>query len=214
MIYLEETFNLVPASPEGLDVFVEFAQERLMPVCQRLELRLVAAWYSNVELFSKVTHVLEFDDIEALKAFRIKASQDLAWGEYAARLEELAPERHSRLLEPLETVPPKILHKAIARSQRKPLGVYSLAVLEVAPGKMAGFIAGLKDWVKTLPIIASWRPIAGKPNEVIDVWKGALLQSGYKPADDFSKQFFRQVREIAPREYLRTVYTLPYSQLR
>lgn len=213
MIYLEETFNIVLASPEGLDVFIEFVKESLIPICQRLELPLIAAWYSNVELFSQVTHILEFDDMEALKRFRIKTSQDFAWAEYLARLEELAPERRSRLLEPLESVPSEILHKAIIKSQKKPLGIYSLATLEVAPGKMSEFINALKDAAKAFPIIASWRPIAGSPNEVIDVWKGALLQSGYKPTDDFFKQFFRQVRKLAPKERLKTVFTLPYSQL-
>ena len=218
MIYLEETFNIVPASPEGLDIFVGFVQEKLIPIGQKLGLRLVAAWFCSVDLFSQVTHVMEFDDMEALKAFRIKASEEKAWGEYLARLEELAPERHSRLLEPLggesvPAVPPKVLHKAIKRSQRKPVGVYSLAVLEVAPGKMQDFISTLADVAKGLPIIASWHPVTGSPNEVIDVWKGALMQQNYKPVDDFMKQFFRQVRELAPKERLRTVYTLPYSQL-
>ena len=50
--------------------------------------------------------------MEALKAFRIKTSQDLTWGKYMACLEELAPERTSRLLEPLGPVQPKALNKA------------------------------------------------------------------------------------------------------
>lgn len=214
MIYLEETFNIVPASPEGLDIFVRFVQEKLMPVGQKLGLNLIAAWFSNADLFSQVTHITEFDDLEALKTFRIKASEEKAWGEYLAGLEELAPERHSRLLEPLESVPPKALHKAIKKSQRKPLDVYSLAVLEVAPGKMQDFISSLKDAAKGFPIIASWRPVTGSPNEVIDLWKGSITQQSYKPADDFMKEFFRQVRDLAPKERLRTVITLPYSQLR
>lgn len=213
MIYLEETFNIIPASPEGLDIFIEFIQEKLIPICEQLGLRLIAAWSCNIDRFSQVTHILEFDDLEALKAFRNKSSQNRKWGEYTAKLEELAPERHSRLLEPLESVPSKILHKTITKSQKKPSGAYSLAVLEVAPGKMQDFITTLKDAAKGFPIIASWRPIAGSPNEVIDLWKGALMQQNYKPVDDFMRQFFRQVRELAPKERLRTVYTLPYSQL-
>jgi hypothetical protein len=214
VIYLEETLKLTPASPESLDNFVEFAQERFVPVCPRLGARLVAAWFSHVELFAQVTQVLEFDDMEALEKFRSRASQDPAWGEYASRLEELAPDRRSRLLEPLGPVPPEILHQAIKESQQNPLGAYFLAVLEVAADNMATFMAGLKEGIKNYPIIASWRPVAFKRNQVIDVWKGPVPQSAYQPADDWSKQFFRNLRPIAPHEYLIPVFTLPYSPLR
>lgn len=216
MLYLEETLNLMPPSPETLDTFVELAQEQLVPVCQRLGSNLVLAWYSDVESFCQVTQILEFENLEALKAFRVKASQDRAWGEYAARLEELAPERRSRLLEPLGPYPPEILHEAAAESQQSPLGVYTLAILEVAPGKMAEFIEALTAGAKNRPtrIVASWRPIAGSPNEVIDVWKGGLRQSAYQPADEDRKQFFRRLRPRAPKERLIPVFTLPYSQLR
>ncbi|MBW2063280.1 MAG: NIPSNAP family protein [Deltaproteobacteria bacterium] len=214
MIYLEETLNLSPASPETLDTFVEFAQEQLMPLCERLGPRLMAAWYSDVELFCQVTQILEFDSLRTFDDFRAKAGQDRAWGEYEARLEELAPEQHSRLLEPLGPVPPEVLHEAMAQSQQSPLGAYSLAILEIVPGRMPDFIAGLNEGAKNLPIVASWRPIAGKHNEVIDLWKGALRQEGYQPADEFSREFFRGLRELAPRERLIPVYTLPYSRLR
>ena len=214
MIYLEETFNLMPASPETLDTFVELAQERLVPAWQRLGARLVAAWYSDVESFCQVTQVLEFDDLGALDAFRAKACQDAAWAECEARLEEMASERRSRLREPLGPVPPETLHETIAQSQESPLGAYSSAVLEVAPGKMPQFIAGLESSAKALPLVASWRNITGKQNEVMDIWKGALRQSGYQPADEGTRQFFRGLREVAPRERLVPVFPLPYSPLR
>ncbi len=214
MIYLEETLKLMPASPESLDNYVEFAGERLVPLCPRLGARLVAAWFSHTELFAQVTQVFEFDNIEALKIFRINSSRDTGWGEYISRLEELAPERRTRLLEPLETVPPEILHRAIEDSRHKPLGAYFLAVLEVAADNMAAFSAALKEGIKNYPIIASWRPVAFKRNQVIDVWKGPVPLTAYQPADERSRQFFRNLRPVAPHEYLVPVFTLPYSPLR
>lgn len=190
MVYLEETLNLSPACPETLDTFVEFGQEQLVPACQRLGPRLMVAWYSNVEMFSQVTQVFEFDSLGAFEAFRTKSRHDRAWGEYEARLEELALERRSRLLEPVGPVPPETLHEAVVQSQQSPLGAYFLAVLEVAPGKMPEFIAGLEASASVLPIVASWRPITGKHNEVIDLWKGAMPQASYQPADEGTKEFF------------------------
>jgi len=214
MIYLEEKFNLIPASPATLDKFVDLAQKQLVPTCDRLGARLIAAWYSDAEWFSQVTQIMEFDDMDTLKAFRINSSQDSAWGEYLARLEELAPERRSRLLEPLGPVPPKKLHRAIKRSQKNPIGVYSLAILEVAPNKMPDALSFLEK-IMVGGIIASWRPIGGSPNEFIDLWKGAHRQETYQPADKIlDEQFFKPLREIAPKERLINIYTLPYSQLR
>ena len=214
MIYLEETLNLYPATVDNMEAYIEYAREHLVPTCQHLGARFIAAWYSSIEWFYQVTNVLEFDDMDALKAFRIKSGQDPAWGEYAARLEEFAPERRSRLLEPLGPVPPETLHQAITESQQSPVGTYLLAVLEVGRDKMSQFISGLETGAQNLPIIASWRPIAGSPNEVIDVWKSAPAESTYQPANDWFKQFIRQVREVAPRERVIRVLTLPYSPLR
>jgi hypothetical protein len=213
MIYLEETFNLAPASPETLDRFIEFAQEDLLPAYQRLEARLVAAWYSDSERLCQVMQVLEFDNLGALGAFRAKAARDGSWTGCEARLEELAPERRSRLLELLGPVPAEALHEAAAESRNSSIGAYSLALLEVAPGKMSQFTAALEGAARSLPIGASWRTVVGKANEVTDVWKGALRQSGYQPADEGSRQFFRLLRELAPQERLVHVYPLPYSPL-
>ncbi|MHA1988173.1 MAG: NIPSNAP family protein [Promethearchaeota archaeon] len=219
MIYLEETFNLLPAHPENLDKFIAFSQEKLIPACERLEARLIAAWTSNVEWFCQVTQIMEFNDMEDLKVFRVKTSNDTGWGEYISQLEDFAPERRSRLLEPLGPISPETLHAAIESSKKTPIKVYGLATLEVNPDKMTQFIQGFELGIQnkspiTALIIASWRPIGGRPNEVIDLWKTYLIPQGYQPADDFSKQFFRPLREVAPKEHYRGVTMLPYSPLK
>ncbi len=217
MIYLEQTLNITPASPDIRDEYIKVAQELLVPACKRLGARLVAAWYTNYEWVFQTNQIFEFDDIESLKNFRINASQDREWGEYVAQLEVFSPERRTRLLEPVGAVPPEVLHKAIEESQKTPLKAYSMAILQVNPGKMPDFLAGLAAGYKRFPIIASWRPIAGSPNEVIDLWKGDVLFStaamGYRPYSPMD-QWVRQLRENAPKERIVPLYTLPYSPLK
>jgi hypothetical protein len=214
MIYLEETINLKGASWEALDDFIAFAKETLVPLCPEVGARLVAAWSSSQEWFCQVKQVFEFDDMEALKAFRRITSQYKSWGVYMAGLEDHAPVRRSRLLEPVGAVPVEVLHQAMADSRQTPNWGYILATLEVGAGKMDPFLAALSETYKTLPIIASWRPIGGSPNEVIDVWKSPEPEKAYQPADDFRKQFMRMVREVAPKERVIRVLALPYSPLR
>jgi len=213
MIYLEETFDLEPASPETCDRFVEFAQDSLLPAYQRLGARLAAAWTCDSERFGQVKQVLEFDDLGALGAFRHEASNDESWVACAATIEDLAPVRNSRLMESLGPIPPETTHAAAAESQSSPVGAYSLAILRVNPGMMSEFTKMLETVAGTLPIVAAWRTIAGRSDEVTDVWKGAMGQGGYQPATEALKPFFRNLREIAPDERLLNVYPLPYSPL-
>jgi hypothetical protein len=185
-----------------------------VPVCKRLGTRLVVAWFSTYEWYYQVTHIFEFNDLEALKEFRIKASQDKQWGEYTTQLETFAPERRTRLLEPIGAIPPDTLHRAIEESQKTALKVYSFATLEVTPNKMTEFVEFVKILSKNAPIIASWRPIAGNPNEVNDLWKGSLIPKGYEPAIEGLKEWFQELRELAPKERLVLIFSLPYSQLK
>ncbi|MFW9822537.1 MAG: hypothetical protein ACFFE4_06365 [Candidatus Thorarchaeota archaeon] len=217
MIYLEQTLNLTPASPDIRDEYIKIAEELLVPATKRLGARLVAAWNAHYEWVMQITQIFEFDDIEALKNFRINSCQDKKWGEYIAQLEIYAPERRTRLLEPIGAVPPEILHKAIKESQKNPLKAYCMAILEANPGKMQDMIAGISAGYKVMPIIASWRPIAGSPNQIMDLWKGDLYfnteNMAYRP---FSKdqQWIRDLRQNAPKERIIPLYTLPYSPLR
>ncbi|GAG77986.1 unnamed protein product, partial [marine sediment metagenome] len=198
------------------DDFIKIAQDILVPACKRLGARLVSAWYGNYEWVMQTTHMFEFDDIEALKSFRINSCQDKEWGEYLAELEVFSPVRRSRLLEPIGALPPERLHKAIEESQKTPLKVYTLAVLEVNPDKMTDFIAMIKATPDTTPIIASWRPISGNANQVIDLWKGDIWwkaeNMAYQPTTG-DQQWVRLLRELAPKERILPIYSLPYSPL-
>ena len=214
MIYLKETFDLAPASPETRDTFIAFAETDLLPAYEKLGARLVGAFFSHAEWYGQVTQVLEFDSLAGFEVSRAAAGADAAWSECERRLEQLAPRRSAQLLEPLGPIPPETLANAIRESAAKPLDAYSLAMLEVAPGKMADFVATLDAVKQMFPIVASWRAVAGNPNEVLDLWKGALGQEPYSPADERSEAFFRPLREMAPRERLVNLYCLPYSPLR
>src|SRR5262249_12325674 len=152
--------------------------------------------------YGQITQVLEFDDLRSFDAFRAAASDDASWQDCERRLEEFAPQRAAQLLEPLGPIAPAALAEASLRSRETPRHVYTFAILEVAPGKMAEFTATLEAVKEMLPIIASWRALAGNPREVIDLWKGAVGQEPYVPADERTKAFFRPLREMAPRERL------------
>lgn len=214
MIYFKETLNLEPASPETRDQLVAFANSDLLALYHRLGARLVAAWSSHSEWYGQVTHVLEFDDLRCFQDFRDAARDDAAWQASERRIDQLAPHRNSTLLEPLGPVPAETLAAAIRSSREQPIDAYSLAILDVAPGKMDAFVATLTAAKDMFPIVASWRAVAGNPNEVLDLWKGALGQESYRPADERMKAFFRPLREMAPRERLVNLYALPYSPLR
>jgi hypothetical protein len=213
MIYLEETLNLKGASWEALDDYIAFVKETMVPACPDVGARLVAAWTSDEEWFCQVRQIFEFDHMEALKAFRIVSGRNASWGAYTAALEEHAPVRRSRLLEPTGAVPVEILHQATAASMQTPNLGYMLAILEAGADKMEQFLKGLAEGYQMLPIIASWRPIGGNPNEVIDVWKSPEPRKAYEPANEMMKMFMRSYREMAPKEHVIRFVALPYSPL-
>ncbi|MDK1024538.1 MAG: hypothetical protein QGD92_09935 [Gammaproteobacteria bacterium] len=220
MIYLEETLNLQPATPDTLDNFIDFAQNDLIPAYHELSTRLVAAWYSNVEIFCQVTQILEFEDLNAFGNYRSSMMTETKWQQQGSELESFAPVRRYRLLEPLVPRFSSILHKAMSDSQDTPLGSYNLAILNVAATKMNDMISGLSAIAESeaLPIIMSWRPVAGNPNEVIDLWKGSLQQSGYQKKESYNSigltdEWWQNLRIMAPEERLISVYTLPHSPL-
>ena len=213
MIYLEETLTLDPPSPETLDTFVAFAQEKLPPL-ERMGFRLAAAWYNDIESFCQVIQVLEFGNMIAFEEFRARTQHAEPWLEYQARLEELAPKRRTRLLEPVSPLLADKLHEAWKETAEKPLGTYTLATMEIAPGRMPFFVAAMEGVAASLPVVASWRTVIGNQNEVTDVWKGPMRLAGYQPSDERTNRFFRAVRENAPVERMVPVFTLPYSPLR
>ena len=72
--------------------------------------------------------------------------------------------------------------------KKKALRVYSLATLEVVPNKLPEFIEKVRKTSRMVPIIASWQPVAGNPNEVNDIWKGAIGPRDYHPAVESMKE--------------------------
>ena len=220
MIYLEETLNLAPATPMSLDGFIDFAQDKLLTRYPETGARLSAAWYSEVEYFRQVTQLLEFDDLNAFADYRNELDRSSSWKEIEAELSARAPVRRYRLLEPLVPEFATVFNKAIAASRDTPLKTYMLAILEVAPGQMQNMVAGLASVAEngSLPIVMSFRPLTGNPNEVIDVWKGSLQQSGYQKMESdssagFNQEWWTNLLIMAPQERIVHAYTLPYSPL-
>lgn len=215
MIYVKESFNIEPAAPSTRDRLVDVMNERVLPANEKLGLaRLVGGWFAHEEWFSQIIHVTEFDDLAAYGAWRDAASKDGEAAEGAAQLANLAPDRKVEILEPLGPIAEAKLHEAIAASVDEPSGTYTFAILEVTEGKMEQFEALLGAAADRLPIVACWRDVSGNPNRIIDLWKTDTGRPGYKPNDPGQEAFFGPLRQIAPRERMMRLHTMPYSPLR
>lgn len=213
MIYQREYLTVLPATPRGHDQLIALMQETLLPASTRLGARLVGAFLTNGENWGQVVHLFEHDDLASFDAFRTRARGDSDYDKARDALAELAPEQRSELLEPVGPVAPAALHAAIEASRQKPIGAYTFAELELAPGKARQFDQVLHAVKDRYPIVAALRGIAGNPRYVFDLWKGALGHNGYKPATDELMAFFGPLRELAPRERVVNLYPLPYSPL-
>jgi hypothetical protein len=215
VIYLQQDFDLHPASPRTRDAFVALAQEALVPAAERHGARLVAAFFSNSEWFFRMTHFLELEGLAAFEAWRVGYRGDAAACDAASRAEAMAKSRRETLLETLEAIPVAALGRGIESAREKPQGIYTAAHLKIAPGRMGDFTKLLAGAGPHLPILASWRPVAGDPDLVIDLWKGDVeaVYSRYAPADARANAFMDPLREVAPDERVVRYFPLPYSPL-
>jgi hypothetical protein len=214
MIYVKQSYNLHPATPANRDRFVKAVGDFVLPANERLGARLVAGFFAHEEWFSQIIHVTEFDDFEALAAYRDGVSKDGQAAEGAAQLENLAPEQHIDIVEPLGVIAVSKLHDAIETSASEPAKTYTFAILDVDAGKMDQFDSLLGSAQDSLPIIACWRDVSGNPNRIIDLWKGDTGRGGYRPTDDGQDAFFEPLRRIAAREKMMRLHVMPYSPLR
>jgi hypothetical protein len=216
LIHLQQDFDLLPASPRTRDAFVDLARDRLVPAAERNGARLVGAFFGNQDWFFRVSHFLELPNLAAFESWRAAMRGDAMACDASREAEALAPQRNEVLLEPVGVIPQEALDRGIEDASGKPQGVYTAAHLKVAQGRMEDFEKLLGAAGPSLPILTSWRPIAGDPNLVIDLWKGDVEKnfSTYAPADDASSAFMDPLREVAPDERMVRYFPLPYSPLR
>jgi hypothetical protein len=213
MLILHEALDLEPASPAAVDAVVALASDRLIPLCEEHEASLIGAFTCDADRYAQVQHLHRFENLEGFAAFRERAQRDAAWVDCQAELDALAPRRFSTLLEPLGPIAPEKLDAAIDRSQQRPAQVYSLASLEVVPGRMDDFAKLLAASADALPIAACLQPVFGNRQVIWDLWTTALARDPYAPATDAMRPFFDQLRAVAPDERLVNWTALPYSQL-
>jgi hypothetical protein len=214
MIILHESMDLDPASPETIDAYVELSRKERVSLAGELGGRLVGAFSCNADWFAQVQELWAFEDLATFGAFHERAKNDVTWQACEQQVAQLAPRRRSQLLEPLGPVPVGVLDEAIEASVASPVGVYSLADLEVRPGRMDDFVGLLEAGAASLPIIACLRPVTGNPLRVLDLWTRAMGSEPYQPAAEPMKGFFRALRDVAPTERLTNWSSLPHSPLR
>ncbi|MGI9600432.1 MAG: hypothetical protein ACR2QE_00990 [Acidimicrobiales bacterium] len=209
MIYLQSTFDLEPATYATRDAFIDHTVAHRLAAIHDRGGELMASWFSNEVRFSRLTELWAFPDLAAFDEFR--AVDDPV---EAARLDELCPVRRQRLLEPLGPIDSAALPAAVARSAEQPHGRYSLAYLDVVPGRMSAFVDLLDAAKDRLAIIACLREVAGHPNRVLDIWEGDIGQSEFQANSPTADVFLGTLRQVAPDERIVTVTPLPYSPLR
>jgi len=214
MIYVKQSFDLDPASPATRDRFIEVVNRHVLPANARYGAQLVAGFFAHEEWYNQVIHLTGFEDLAAYEAFRAAMAQDQDARAGISQLTELAPGQRIDFLEPLGPVQPERLQRAISDSQEKPVGVYTFAILDVTPSKMAAFTALLEGAAQRLPIIAALRDVSGHPFRVTDLWATDTGAQGYVPNSDAQEAFFGPLRQVAPRERMMRLHVMPYSPLR
>jgi hypothetical protein len=214
MLYLKTDFNIHPATPKTRDAFVALAENEIIPGLLRFGGRLVAGWFNHDEWFSQINHIVAFEDMASFERFRAESAEDAAWQACQKSINALVKTQRETLYESLGPVAEENLDAAIDAAQEKPEGVYTAAILQVESGRMPDFIQLLSAGAANLPILASWRPVAGDPNEVVDIWKGDTGAAAYRPNSKGMEAFFTPLRDIAPTERMVRFLPLPYSPLR
>jgi hypothetical protein len=213
MIFLEQTFNLDPASPAQRDRFIEHANQTLLPAWSSVGGTLKGAFFSTEEWFYQLTHLTAFEDLAAFDRARSAVEQGAEFADLRATDEALAPVRGTSLFEDLGPVSAEALDAGIAKAADKPAGEYTFAILEVTPGRMEDFKKLLGGGAAQLPILASWRDVVGNPSRVVDLWRGNPGQAPYAPNNPGMDAFFGPLRQVAPRERMMRLFPLPYSPL-
>lgn len=215
MIHLQQDFDLQPASPRTRDAFVDLARNALVPAAERHGARLIAAFFGNQDWFFRATHFLELPSLAAFEKWRKALHTDAAASDALRQVAVLAPSRRETLLESVGAIPQAALERGIEAARQKPQGIYTAAHLKVASGRMDDFEKTLAASGAHLPILTSWRSVAGDPNLVIDLWKGDVEQgfARYAPATDAQNAFMDPLRELAPDERVVRYFPLPYSPL-
>lgn len=203
-LYLQSTYDIEPATYAVRDAFIELTEQQRIPAAEAAGARLAGAWFSNETRFSRITEWWIHTDLDSVVAARPDA-------DLHAAIEQLAPRAEHRLLEPLGPIGPEVLEQAVAEGGGS--GVYGFAILDVAPGRMDDFTQLLDGAKDMLPIIASVRDVAGRPDQVIDLWAQDPGQTEFQPSSPANESFMGPLREVAPEERLVLVRPLPYSPL-
>jgi hypothetical protein len=220
MIYLHETYEFHTATPKTLEEFISLASEQLIPLYESRNGRLMAAWICNAKTLFLVNQITEFEDTEKYLALHNSENDCQEVSEFERQLFSLVRERNRELYQSASPAFSDAFQTAVKESRESPLSVYTIASLEVVLEKWPGFLTRQEGGLAVgIPIIAFMKSITGKHNMVIDIWKGDLQAAGYQPQEfydkiGFNEEWWKWIREIAPREKMQRVFTLPYSPLK
>ena len=219
MFYLIEKLNLQVATAKNLDRFIEIESSQILSVYEQCEAKLMASWICSAETLMQITNVFELKALEATSKIYNALNDDSSFQDIVQLSNSLISETNWQLYRSCGQKFSKAFHQAVQASQSAPLKSYTVATLNMSRNKMPLFLPKQETAIDIgVPLIAFMKSVTGRHDQIVDIWKGDIQETGYQTQDYYesigmTEEWWNWIRDIAPKEKMVKVSMLPYSPL-